>query len=393
MIDYSSFLGDTAKSIKPSGIRKFFDIAAEMADVISLSVGEPDFRTPWHIRQAGIDSLEKGRTRYTPNRGYIELREEIASFLDRKYNLKYSPQTDVIVTVGGSEAIDLFIRAIVQQGDEVLIPEPSFVCYVPIVQMAGGKPVIIETKVENNFKLTAKELESHITEKTKALILPYPNNPTGAIMNYEDLKPIADLVEKHNLLVLSDEIYSELSYGEKPHVSFASIKNMQERTVVVNGFSKSHAMTGWRMGYAAGPTELIAVMTKLHQYAIMSAPTTSQFASIVALKDGDENIDSMREEYNMRRRYIVKALNKLGLTCFEPEGAFYVFPSIKSTGLSSDEFCEKLIYSKKVAVIPGNAFGQCGEGFIRISYCYSLNHIKEALKRIEEMLEELKIIN
>lgn len=393
MIDYSSFLNDTAAGIKPSGIRKFFDIASEMDDVISLSVGEPDFRTPWHIRQAGIDSLEKGRTRYTPNRGYIELREEIARFLNRKYSLNYAPQTDIIVTVGGSEAIDLFIRAVVQNGDEVLIPEPSFVCYVPIVQIAGGTPVIIETKVENNFKLTAKELESHITDKTKVLILPFPNNPTGAIMDKDDLKPIAELVEKHNLLVLSDEIYSELSFGEKPHVSFASLDGMAQRTVVVNGFSKSHAMTGWRMGYAAGPTPLISVMTKLHQYAIMSAPTTSQFAAIAALKDGDENIDSMREEYNMRRRYIVKALNDLGLTCFEPEGAFYVFPSIKSTGLSSDEFCEKLIYSKKVAVIPGNAFGECGEGFIRISYCYSLNHIKEALKRIKEMLEELRIDN
>lgn len=382
-------LNEIALSLKPSGIRRFFDIASEMDDVISLSVGEPDFHTPWHIRQAGIDAIEKGRTRYSPNRGYNDLRNEVARFLNRKYQVKYNGDTDVIITVGGSEAIDLFVRACINPGDEVIIPEPSFVCYVPIVQMAGGVPVIINTKVENEFRLTKEELESHITDKTKAIIIPFPNNPTGAIMNREQLTELAEVIEKHNLLVLSDEIYSELNYSDEPHCCFSSIPNMKERTIVVNGFSKSHSMTGWRMGYAVGPSEIISLMTKLHQYAIMSAPTISQFAAIKALKEGDNDIERMRDEYNMRRRFLVNGLNKLGLTCFEPKGAFYAFPCIKSTGLSSEEFCERLIYSKKVAIVPGGAFGESGEGFVRISYCYSIKHIEEALERIEAFLKEI----
>ena len=389
MIDYSKLLNSTVKQIKPSGIRKFFDIANEMEDVISLSVGEPDFHTPWHIREAGIETLEKGRTRYTPNRGFIHLRESIANFLFRHYGVQYEPATDILVTVGGSEAIDLCIRSLINPGDEVLIPEPSFVCYVPITQMAGGVPVIVETKPDNGFRLTAESLEEKITEKTKLLVLPYPNNPTGAVMRREDLEPIAKVVERHGLLVLSDEIYASLTYGEARHVSFASLPGMKERTVLVNGFSKSHSMTGWRLGYAAGPTEIMAVMTKLHQFAIMSAPTTSQYAAIEATDNGDEDIEYMRGQYDMRRRLIVDGLNKMGLPCFEPEGAFYVFPSIQSTGLSSEEFCEKLIYSKGVAVVPGNAFGACGEGFVRISYSYSIKHITEALERMKEFLTEL----
>lgn len=389
VIDYNNFLCNKIKDIKPSGIRKFFDIANEMEDVISLSVGEPDFHTPWHIRQAGIHTLEKGKTRYTPNRGLSELRVEITKFLNRKYSLKYNPDEEILVTVGGSEAIDLLIRTVVNPGDEVLIPQPSFVCYVPITQMAGGVPVIIETKAENKFKLMADELESKITDKTKLLVLPFPNNPTGAVMRLEDLKPIAELVRKHNLFVISDEIYSELTYGGTPHVSIAELDGMQERTVIINGFSKSHSMTGWRMGYAAGPKEILAGMTKLHQFAIMSAPTTSQHAAIEALKNGDEDIEYMKKEYDMRRRLIVDGLNSMGLTCFEPEGAFYVFPSIQSTGLSSMQFSEKLIYSKRVAVVPGDAFGDCGEGFLRISYSYSIKHITEALDRMNAFLQEL----
>ncbi len=391
MIDYKSLLNKKVTSIKPSGIRRFFDIASEMDDVISLSVGEPDFKTPWHIRQAGINSLEQGRTRYTPNRGYAELRVEITKFLDRKYNLKYDHNEEVLVTVGGSEAIDLFLRAVIEPGDEVIVPEPSFVCYVPLIEIAGGVPVIINTLAEDKFKLKAEQLERHITSKTKAVILPYPSNPTGAVMREKDLMPIAEIINKHNLLVLSDEIYSELTYGEKSHVSIASIEGMWERTVVVNGFSKSHSMTGWRMGYAVGPGEIIDVMTKLHQYAVMSAPTTSQFAAIAAMRDADEDIQKMKEEYDMRRRYVVNALNNIGLTCFEPEGAFYAFPSIKCTGLSSEEFCEKLIYSKKVAVVPGTAFGDSGEGFVRIGYCYSLEHLKTAIGKMSELLEEIRL--
>lgn len=390
MIDYNSVLNKKIKEIKPSGIRKFFDIANEMEDVISLSVGEPDFYTPWHIREEGIYALEKGRTRYTPNRGLIRLRQEICNFVKRKYDIEYQPDTDVLVTVGGSEAIDLCIRSLINEGDEVLIPEPSFVCYVPITRMAGGVPVIIETKAEDMFRLTPEDLEAHITEKTKLLVLPFPNNPTGAVMRREDLEAISKIVIKHNLLVLSDEIYGELTYGASKHVSFASIAGMKERTIVVNGFSKAYSMTGWRLGFAVGPKEIISPMTKLHQYAIMSAPTMSQYAAIEALSNGDEDIEVMKQEYDMRRRLIVDGLNKLGLSCFEPEGAFYVFPSIKSTGLSSAEFCEKLIYSKHVAVVPGDAFGKSGEGYVRISYSYSIKHISEALERIGSFLEELK---
>ena len=389
MIDYSKYVNSKITGVQPSGIRRFFDIANEMEDVISLSVGEPDFHTPWHIREAGIESLEKGRTRYTPNRGFAKLREEIARFLSRQYQLDYTPETDILVTVGGSEAIDACLRCLVNPGDEVLIPQPSFVCYVPLTQMAGGVPKVIETKAENGFRLTAEQIEEQITEKTKILILPYPNNPTGAVMRKSDLAAVAEVVRRHDLFVLSDEIYASLTYGGEKHVSIASLPDMKERTVVVNGFSKSHSMTGWRLGYAAGPKELISLMTKLHQFAIMSAPTTSQYAAIEAMKNGDDDIEYMRGQYDVRRRLIVKGLNDMGLRCFEPEGAFYVFPSIQSTGLTSNEFCEKLIYAKHVAVIPGDAFGACGEGFVRISYSYSIKHITEALERIESFLREL----
>ncbi len=389
MIDYEKLVNSRIKEIKPSGIRRFFDIANEMEDVISLSVGEPDFHTPWHIREEGIRSLEKGRTRYTPNRGFIKLRQEIAGFLARHYSVEYDPESEILVTVGGSEAIDLCLRCLLNPGDEVLIPQPSFVCYVPITEMAGGVPVIIETKPEDGFRLTAEELEEKITDKTKVLVLPFPNNPTGAVMRRADLEAVARVAERHNLMVLSDEIYASLTYGEAKHVSFASLPGMRERTILVNGFSKSHSMTGWRLGYAAGPRELIKLMTKLHQFAIMSAPTTSQYAAIEAMKNGDDDIEYMRSQYDMRRRLIVDGLNKMGLRCFEPEGAFYVFPSVKSTGLTSADFCEKLIYSKHVAVVPGDAFGSCGEGFVRISYSYSIQHITEALERIDAFLREL----
>jgi len=389
VIDYGKFINDRVRTIKPSGIRKFFDIANEMEDVISLSVGEPDFYTPWHIREAGIYALEKGRTRYSPNRGYITLREEICKFMDRKYGLQYKPDEEVLVTVGGSEAIDLCVRCLVSSGDEVIIPEPSFVCYVPITEMAGGKAVVIETQPENQFRLTAKELEESITDKTKLLILPFPNNPTGAVMRLKDLEAVAEVVRKHDLMVLSDEIYSELTYGGEPHVSIASLPGMWERTVVVNGFSKSHSMTGWRMGYATGPKEILSLMTKLHQYAIMSAPSMSQYAAIEALQNGDEDIEYMKSQYDMRRRLIVDGLNSMGLRCFEPEGAFYVFPSVKSTGLTSMEFSEKLIYSERVAVVPGDAFGASGEGFVRISYSYSIKHITEALERMRAFIKDL----
>jgi aminotransferase len=388
VIDYNNILNDRIKTIKPSGIRRFFDIANEMDDVISLSVGEPDFLTPWHIREEGMYTLEKGRTRYTPNRGFIKLREEVASFFSRKYDVDYKPDTEVLITVGGSEAIDLCLRTLLNPGDEVLIPEPSFVCYVPITEMAGGKPVSIETKAKNAFKLMPEEIEEKITEKTKVLILPFPNNPTGAVMRKSDLEKIAAVVKKHNLIVLSDEIYGELTYGEEKHVSFSSIDGMKERSIIVNGFSKTYSMTGWRLGYACGPSEIISAMTKLHQFAIMSAPTTSQYAAIEALKNGDDDIQRMKNEYDMRRRLLVDGLNKIGLKCFNPEGAFYAFPSIKSTGMSSFDFCEKLLYSKKVAVVPGDAFGACGEGYVRISYSYSIKHLTEALQRIEEFLKE-----
>lgn len=389
MIDYSGKINDSIKSVKPSGIRKFFDIVNEMDNVISLSIGEPDFKTPWHIRKAGIDSLEMGRTWYTPNRGFMELCKEISNYMERKCNLTYDPKQEVVVTVGGSEAIDIAIRCLVGKGDEVLIPQPSFVCYEPLTIMAQATPVIIETKIENNFRLTVDDIKDKITDKTKLLILPFPNNPTGAIMEKEDLEAISKFVIEHDLMVLSDEIYSELTYGDKTHVSVASIEGMKERTVVINGFSKSFAMTGWRLGFACGPKEIIAMMTKLHQFCIMSAPTTAQYAAIEALRNGDDDIAMMRDQYDMRRRLVVGSLNKMGLTCFEPKGAFYCFPCIKSTGLTSEEFCTKLLHAKHVALVPGSAFGECGEGFVRLSYSYSLKHLKKALTLIEEFLKEL----
>ena len=381
-------LSDKCTGLKPSGIRKFFDIVSEMKDAISLGVGEPDFDTPWHIRDEGIYSLEKGRTFYTSNSGLKELKMEIASYMKRTQNIYYDFNQEIFITVGGSEAIDICIRAIVDPGDEVLIPQPAFVCYEPMTIMAGGKPVIIETKAEDGFRLTAAQLEAAITPKTKLLILPFPNNPTGAVMRREHLEQIAAVIEKHDILVLSDEIYGELTYGKERHVSFADIKGMKERTVVVSGFSKAYAMTGWRLGYALGPDEVISQMLKLHQYAIMSAPTTAQYAAIEALKHGDNDIERMREEYDTRRKLIVDEFCRMGLTCFEPEGAFYVFPSIKISGLSSEDFCEQLIYAQHVAIVPGTAFGDCGEGFARVSYSYSLKHIKEALERIERFLNE-----
>ena len=384
-----SFLNETVKSIPPSGIRRFFDIAAEMKDAISLGVGEPDFVTPWHIRDEGIYSLEKGHTHYTSNAGIKELRLEIAAYMKRRFGLEYNGLTQTIVTVGGSEAIDLFLRSVIEPGDEVLIPEPSFVCYKPITRLAGGVPVTITTKAENNFKLTAEEVEAAMTSKTKVLILPFPNNPTGAVMTKRDLEGIAEVVKKHNILVLSDEIYAELTYGIQ-HTSVAAIDGMYDRTVVVNGFSKSHAMTGWRLGYACGKPDKIKAMTKVHQFAIMSAPTTSQYAAIEALRNGDSDIAMMREEYNQRRMIMVSGFNAMGLDCFEPEGAFYTFPCIQSTGLSSNDFCEKLLFGKKVAVIPGTAFGSSGEGFVRCSYAYSLKNINEALNRIEAFIKDIK---
>ena len=391
MMDYSKILNPTVvNDIKPSGIRKFFDIAASMDDVISLGVGEPDFPTPWHIRRAGIRSLEESKTRYTSNSGLIELRQEISAYMSRRYGVNYDPKSEILVTVGGSEGIDAAIRAMVGDGDEVIIPQPSFVCYEPIVRLAGGTPVIVELKSENEFRLTADALKNAITDRTKLLIFPFPCNPTGAIMEREDLEPIAEVLKNTNIAVLSDEIYSELTYGDRAHVSIASVGGMQERCVVINGFSKTYSMTGWRMGYACGPAPIISQMTKIHQFAIMSAPTTSQYAAVEALKNGDDDVAAMVEEYDMRRRLMVNGFNRLGMDCFEPKGAFYCFPSIQNTRMSSEEFCEKLLFSKKVAVVPGSAFGSSGEGFIRVSYCYSTQHIKEALTRIGEFLEELK---
>ena len=389
MIDYNSKITDSIKNVKPSGIRKFFDIVNEMDNVISLSIGEPDFKTPWHIRKAGIDSLDKGRTWYTPNRGFSELCDEISKYMSRKCNLTYDAKSEVLVTVGGSEAIDVAIRCLSGKGDEVLIPQPSFVCYEPLTIMAQATPVIIETKFENDFRLTVDDIKDKITENTKVLILPFPNNPTGAIMEEDDLKAIAQLVIEHDLMVISDEIYCELTYGKKNHVSIATIDGMKERTVVINGFSKSFAMTGWRLGFACGPKEIISMMTKLHQFCIMSAPTTAQYAAIEALKNGDEDIAMMRDQYDMRRRLVVGSLNAMGLSCFEPKGAFYCFPCIKSTGLTSEEFCTRLLHAKHVALVPGSAFGECGEGFVRLSYSYSLKHLKKALTLIEEFLKEL----
>ena len=390
MIDYGKILNKTVTDMKPSGIRKFFDIAATMEDVISLSVGEPDFPTPWAIRKAGIESLQKGKTKYSSNWGLIKLREEISNYMERKLNLKYCPDNEILVTVGGSEAIDACMRAVIEPGDEVIIPQPSYVCYEPMAALAGGKPVIIDVKAENNFKVTPDELSAVITDKTKLLILPYPCNPTGAIMEREDLESLYEVIKDKNILVLSDEIYSELTFGGKSHISPACIDGMKERTVIVNGFSKAFSMTGWRMGWACGPKEIISQITKIHQYAIMCAPTTSQYAAIEALRNCDEDVAYMMKQYDMRRRMMVKGFNDIGLTCNEPKGAFYAFPSIKSTGMTSEEFCEKLLYAKNVAVVPGTAFGDSGEGFIRASYCYSVEHITEAIKRIGEFLKEIK---
>lgn len=384
-------LSKTITTIEPSGIRKFFDIVSEMDDAISLGVGEPDFDTPWHIRDEGIYSLEKGRTFYTSNAGLKELKIEISKYLDRRFGLSYDYNKEMLVTVGGSEAIDIAMRAMLDPQDEVLIPQPSYVSYVPCCVLANGTPVPIELKAENEFRLTAEELEAAITPKTKLLVMPFPNNPTGAVMEKKDLEAVAEVVKKHDLFVLSDEIYAELTYLDN-HVSIASIPGMRERTIVINGFSKSHAMTGWRLGYACGPEVIIKQMLKIHQFAIMCAPTTSQYAAVEALRNGDEDVAMMREEYNGRRRYVLERFKEMGLACFEPFGAFYAFPCIKDLGMSSDEFATKLLQTKKVAVVPGTAFGACGEGFLRISYAYSLDDLRIALDRVAEFVTEIREI-
>lgn len=389
MIDYSKILSDTVLNIKPSGIRRFFDIAATMDDVISLGVGEPDFQTPWSVRKAGITSLEKGKTKYTSNSGLEALRCEISNYVNRKCEVEYDPLREVLISVGGSEAIDATLRAIITPGDEVIIPQPSYVCYEPMTQLCGGVPVIIETLAENDFKVTPQQLRNAISDKTKALILPYPCNPTGAIMERSDLEALAEILRDTNILVISDEIYSELTFAKNPHVSIASIDGMRERTVLINGFSKTFSMTGWRLGFACGPQEIISQITKIHQFAIMCAPTTAQYAAIEALTSCDDAVAEMKAEYNRRRRLIVDGFNKAGLTCREPKGAFYAFPCIKSTGLTSEEFCARLLEAKHVAIVPGTAFGKGGEGFVRASYCYSTEHIIEALRRIEEFVKEL----
>lgn len=380
-------LSDKIVTIKPSGIRKFFDIVSTMKDAISLGVGEPDFDTPWHIREEGLYSLEKGRTFYTSNTGLTELKEEICKYLERRFNLHYNYKNEVLVTVGGSEAIDLALRAMLDPGDEVLIPQPSYVSYEPCVVLADGVPVPIQLLEENQFKLTRQQLLDTITDKTKILVLPFPNNPTGSIMNSEDLADIIDIIIEKDLFVISDEIYSELTYGTK-HVSIASFPGMRERTIVINGFSKSYAMTGWRLGYAAGPKLILEQMVKIHQFCIMCAPTTSQYAAIEAMRHGDDDVWRMRDEYDNRRRFLVSALRNMGLECFEPYGAFYVFPSIKKFGMTADEFATRLLQEEKVAVVPGTAFGECGEGFIRISYAYSIESLKEALERIERFVKK-----
>ena len=386
----TDLIADKAASLQPSGIRKFFDIVAEMDDVISLGVGEPDFDTPWHIRDEGIYSLEKGRTFYTSNSGLKELRMEIAAYLQRTQGLEYHYLSQIFVTVGGSEAIDLAMRAMINPGDEVLIPQPSYVSYEPCVVMADGKPVVIELKEENQFRLTPEELEAAITPKTKILVMPFPNNPTGAIMEREDLEKLVPIIEKHDLFVVSDEIYGELTYGGKKHVSIAALSGMQERTILINGFSKAYAMTGWRLGYACGPKEVIGQMVKIHQYCIMCAPTTSQYAAVEALRNGDEDVRRMRESYDERRRFVLFTLKEMGLPCFEPEGAFYVFPCIREFGMTSDEFATNLLKEEKVAIVPGTAFGNCGEGYLRISYAYSIESLKKALKRLENYVRRLR---
>ena len=382
-------LADKVVEIKPSGIRKFFDIVSEMKDAISLGVGEPDFDTPWHIRAEGIHSLEKGKTFYTSNSGLMDLRKEICNYMKRKQGITYDPVKEVLITVGGSEAIDIGLRAMLNPGDEVLIPQPSYVSYEPCTVLAGGTPVIIDLKAENEFRLTAKELEDAITDKTKVLILPFPNNPTGAIMERKDLEEIAEVILKHDIFVMSDEIYSELTYKEE-HVSIASLPCMQERTIVINGFSKAYAMTGWRLGYACGPRVILEQMTKIHQFAIMCAPTTSQYAAVDALKNGDEDVKMMRDSYNQRRRYLLNAFHQMGLECFEPYGAFYVFPCIKEFGMTSEEFATRFLEEEKVAAVPGTAFGDCGEGFLRISYAYSLEKLKIAIGRLERFVKKLR---
>ncbi len=382
-------LSKTIVTIEPSGIRKFFDVVSEMKDAISLGVGEPDFDTPWHIRDEGIFSLEKGRTFYTSNAGLKELKIEIAAYLKRHYGLEYDFNHEILVTVGGSEGIDIAMRAMLDPGDEVLIPQPSYVSYLPCAVLANGTPVVIELKEENEFRLTKEELEAAITPKTKLLVLPFPNNPTGAIMERLDLVAIAEVVREHDLFVLSDEIYAALTYQEE-HVSIASLPGMRERTIVINGFSKSHAMTGWRLGYACGPQIILEQMLKIHQFAIMCAPTASQYAAVEALRSGDEDVEQMREEYNGRRRYLLHRFREMGLQCFEPYGAFYIFPCIKEFGMTSEEFATRFLNEEKVAVVPGTAFGECGEGFLRISYAYSLNSLKEALDRLERFIAKLR---
>lgn len=390
MIDYSSVLSKTVTGLKKSGIRKFFDLLNDesMKDVVGLTVGQPDFVTPWHIREAGIESLQKGKTYYSPNAGFTQLQLEISNYLNRRFGLSYHP-TETVVTVGGSEAIDLAIRAVVEPGDEVIVPTPSFVCYEPIVRMCGGVPVILETKIENNFKITPEELAAAITSKTKMLVLPYPNNPTGAIMTREELEALTPLLRDTNIVILSDEIYAEMTYGGE-HCSIATLDGMWERTILASGFSKAYAMTGWRLGYLAAPAPLTEQMLKIHQYAIMCAPTTSQFAAIEALKNGDEDIRMMVEEYDRRRHYIYEGLKSIGIDCFEPKGAFYIFPDIRKFGLSSEEFCNRLLYEYRCAIVPGTAFGDSGEGFARISYAYSVKHITEALSRMERFVKTLK---
>lgn len=383
-----NFLSDKVQNIQPSGIRKFFDIVTEMKDAISLGVGEPDFETPWHIRDEGIYAFEKGKTFYTSNSGLKPLRQEINNYLSRTQNINYNPDNEILVTVGGSEAIDIGLRALINDGDEVIIPQPSYVSYAPCSYLAGGKNVFINLKAENNFKLTAQELEKAITNRTKVLVLPYPNNPTGAIMGQQDLEKIAKIIKEKDIFVISDEIYSELTYSGK-HISIAALDGMKERTLLINGFSKSYAMTGWRLGYACGPEQLIKQMTKIHQYAIMCAPTISQYAAVEALKNGDEDVKVMREAYNQRRRFLMNAFKEMNLECFEPFGAFYVFPSIKKFGMSSEEFALKFLQEEKVAVVPGTAFGESGEGFVRISYAYSIEKLKVAMERLERFIKTL----
>ena len=388
-MNYDQIISQKIQNIKPSGIRKFFDILEEMTDAISLGIGEPDFVTPWHIRDAGIYSLERGHTKYTSNAGMLELRREIANYLRRRFDLEYDYTNQILVTVGGSEAIDLALRVLVNPGDEVIIPVPSFVCYGPLTEMAGGVPVYVELTAENGFRLTPEQLKAAITPRTKALVLPFPSNPTGGIMERRDLEAIAQVLEDNNIMVISDEIYAELTYGQR-HVSPANLTQLYDRTVVVNGFSKSHAMTGWRMGYVCAPQPVVAAMTKLHQFGIMSAPTTSQYAAIEAMRSGDEDIAHMREEYDSRRRYLVENLNRIGLDCFEPKGAFYVFPCIRSSGLSSEEFCERFLREEKVAVIPGTAFGPGGEGYVRACYASSMRDLTESISRLDNFLQNLR---